>query len=63
MKLSGFKFDLPNNLIALHPSENRDDSRMMVVHRDSGKIEHKVFKDIVDYFDEGDVFVGNDTPD
>ena len=61
MKLSGFKFDLPNNLIALHPSENRDDSRMMVVHRDTGKIEHKVFKDIVNYFDEGDVFVGNDT--
>ncbi len=61
MKLSGFKFDLPNNLIALHPSDNRDESRMMVIHRDTGKIEHKVFKDIVNYFDEGDVFVGNDT--
>jgi len=61
MKLSGFKFDLPNNLIALHPAENRDDSRLMVVHKDTGKIEHKAFKDIVDYFDAGDVFVGNDT--
>lgn len=61
MKLSEFKFDLPNNLIALEPAENRDEARMMVVHRDSGKIEHKIFKDVVNYFDEGDVFVGNDT--
>jgi S-adenosylmethionine:tRNA ribosyltransferase-isomerase len=61
MKLSEFKFDLPNNLIALHPAENRDESRLMVIHRDSGKIEHKSFKDIVDYFDTGDVLVGNDT--
>ncbi len=61
MKLSEFKFDLPNNLIALEPADNRDESRLMVIHRDSGKIEHKVFKDVVDYFGEGDVFVGNDT--
>ncbi|MDH4058042.1 MAG: S-adenosylmethionine:tRNA ribosyltransferase-isomerase, partial [Cyclobacteriaceae bacterium] len=61
MKLSKFKFDLPNNLIASHPSENRDESRLMVLHRDSGEIEHKVFKDIVDYFKEGDLLVGNDT--
>jgi S-adenosylmethionine:tRNA ribosyltransferase-isomerase len=61
MKLSEFKFDLPNNLIALHPAENRDDARLMVIHKDTGKIEHKVFKDIVSYFGEGDVFVGNDT--
>ena len=61
MKLSEFKFELPNNLIALDPSENRDESRLMVVHKDTGKIEHKIFKDIVDYFDEGDVLVGNDT--
>lgn len=61
MKLSKFKFDLPNNLIASHPAENRDESRLMVLHRDSGKIEHKVFKDIVDYFEEGDLLVGNDT--
>lgn len=61
MKLSEFKFDLPNSLIASHPSENRDEARMMVIHRSTGKIEHKVFKDIVNYFEEGDVMVGNDT--
>jgi len=61
MKLSEFKFDLPTGLIASHQAENRDESRMMVIHRDSGEIEHKTFKDIVDYFKEGDVFVGNDT--
>lgn len=61
MKLSKFKFDLPNNLIASHPAENRDDSRLMVLHRASGKIEHKAFKEIVDFFDEGDLLVGNDT--
>jgi len=61
MKLSEFKFDLPSSLIALHPSENRDESRLMVVHRDSGEIEHKVFKNVVEYFDENDVFIINDT--
>jgi S-adenosylmethionine:tRNA ribosyltransferase-isomerase len=61
MKLSEFKFDLPSGLIASHPSESRDESRLLVVHKDSGKIEHKVFKDIIDYFDSGDVLVGNDT--
>ena len=61
MKLSKFKFDLPSGLIAKYPVENRDESRLMVVHRDTGEIEQKLFKDIVDYFDEGDVFVINDT--
>jgi S-adenosylmethionine:tRNA ribosyltransferase-isomerase len=61
MKLSEFKFEIPNSLIASHPAENRDDARMMVIHRNTGKIEHKVFKDIVNYFEEGDVMVGNDT--
>ncbi|MDX5346414.1 MAG: tRNA preQ1(34) S-adenosylmethionine ribosyltransferase-isomerase QueA [Hymenobacteraceae bacterium] len=61
MKLSEFKFDLPANLLALHPVEHRDESRMMVVHRDSGKIEHLIFKDIINYFDDGDVMVMNDT--
>ena len=61
MKLSEFKFDLPSSLVALHPKENRDESRLMVVHKDTGEIEHKVFKDVVDYFDENDVFVINDT--
>ena len=61
MKLSEFKFELPSSLIALHPSENRDESRLMVIHKDTGEIEHKVFKDVVDYFGEDDVFVMNDT--
>lgn len=61
MKLSQFKFDLPKNLIAEHPAPNRDESRLMVVHRDTGKIEHKVFKDVIEYFDEGDSFIFNNT--
>jgi S-adenosylmethionine:tRNA ribosyltransferase-isomerase len=61
MKLSEFKFDLPTGLMAMYPAENRDESRLMVVHRDTGEIEHKIFKDVVDYFEEGDVLVANDT--
>ncbi|WP_010662269.1 tRNA preQ1(34) S-adenosylmethionine ribosyltransferase-isomerase QueA [Marinilabilia salmonicolor] len=61
MKLSKFKYKLPEELIALHPSTNRDESRLMVVHKDTGKIEHKVFKDIIDYFDEKDIMVFNNT--
>lgn len=61
MKLSEFKFDLPENLLAQHPAKNRDESRLMVLHRDTGKIEHRVFKDIIEYFGEGDAFVLNDT--
>lgn len=61
MKLSDFTFDLPKDLIAEYPSENRDESRLMVVHRDTGKIEHKVFKDILGYFDDGDALIVNNT--
>ena len=61
LKLSHFDFNLPDKLIATEPIFNRDDSRMMVVHRESGKIEHKQFKDILDYFDEDDVMVLNNT--
>ncbi|WP_020532790.1 tRNA preQ1(34) S-adenosylmethionine ribosyltransferase-isomerase QueA [Flexithrix dorotheae] len=61
MKLSAFKFDLPTELIAKYPAENRDESRLLVVDRATGKFEHKVFKDIINYFDEDDVFVVNDT--
>lgn len=61
MKLSEFKFELPTGHIAMYPAENRDESRLMVIHRETGEIEHKIFKDIVDYFDEGDVLVANDT--
>jgi S-adenosylmethionine:tRNA ribosyltransferase-isomerase len=61
MKLSEFKFDLPVGSIALYPAENRDESRLMVIHKDTGKIEHKVFKDVINYFQEGDALVFNDT--
>ena len=49
MKLSQFEFDLPEKLIADFPSDERDESRLMVVHRETGEIEHKVFKDVLDY--------------
>ena len=61
MKLSAFKFELPPDLVALYPTVNRDESRLMVIHKDTGKIEHKVFKDIIDYFHEGDTMVINNT--
>lgn len=61
MKLSEFKFELPSSHIALYPADNRDESRLMVVHRESGKFEHKSFRDIVDYFKDGDMMVINDT--
>ncbi len=61
MKLSQFKFDLPLNLIAQHPAKKREDSRMMVVHRKTGVIENKHFRDILEYFDDKDVFVVNNT--
>lgn len=61
MKLSQFKFKLPENLIAQYPSENRDECRLMVVNAQTGEIDHKIFKEIINYFDEGDVFVFNDT--
>ena len=61
MKLSEFRFDLPQNLIALYPPEVRGDSRMMVVHRKTKEIEHKQFSDIAKYFGDGDVMVVNNT--
>lgn len=61
MKLSDFKFHLPQELIAFYPPENRDQSRLMVLNRKTGTIEHKVFSDIIDYYNEGDVFVVNNT--
>ena len=61
MKLSQFKYFLPQELIALHPLEDRDEDRLMVVNRQKQSIEHRKFKDIVEYFDEGDVIVRNDT--
>ena len=61
MKLSKFRFDVPKELIAIHPAKERDESRLMVLNRKTGKIEHKVFKDILDYYNDRDVFVFNDT--
>ncbi len=61
MKLSDFKFNLPPELIAEDPAPNRDESRLMVINRRTGEIEHKIFKDILDYFDDGDVLITNNT--
>jgi len=61
MKLSNFNYDLPKELLAEYPSDQRDESKLMILNRDTQKIEHKLFKDIIDYFDDGDVFVLNDT--
>jgi S-adenosylmethionine:tRNA ribosyltransferase-isomerase len=61
MKLSQYKFHLPQELVAKFPAKNRDESRLMVLHRETEKIEHRTFKDIIDYFDNKDVMVFNDT--
>ncbi len=61
MKLSNFTYELPNNLLAEYPSDQRDESKLMVLDRKNKKIEHKTFKDLIDYFDDGDVFVLNNT--
>ena len=61
MKTSDFNYNLPEELIAQTPVYPRDSSRLLVYHRDSGKVEHKVFHDIVDYLNPGDVLVINQT--
>lgn len=61
MKLSQFKFKLPEEQIAQYPAKFRDESRLMIVHKKTGEIEHRMFKDILEYFDDGDVFIFNDT--
>lgn len=61
MKLSQFKFNLPEKLIAQYPAANRDESRLMVIDRKTGEITERVFKEILEYFDDGDVMVFNDT--
>ena len=61
MKLSHFSFNLPEELLAEHPAEHRDEARMMVLNREKQTIEHKLFKDVIDYFDEGDVMILNNT--
>ena len=61
MKLSNFTYELPKDLLAEYPSDQRDESKLMVLDRKNQKIEHKTFKDLIDYFDDGDVFVLNNT--
>ncbi|WP_128761439.1 tRNA preQ1(34) S-adenosylmethionine ribosyltransferase-isomerase QueA [Leeuwenhoekiella aestuarii] len=61
MKLSHFNFDLPKELLAEYPAENRDEARLMVLNRKTQTIEHKLFKDLIDYFDADDVMVLNNT--
>jgi S-adenosylmethionine:tRNA ribosyltransferase-isomerase len=61
MKVSDFDYELPEELIAQHPYDKRDEARLMVLHRDTKEIEHKVFKDIIDYLEPGDCLVINDT--
>ena len=61
MKLSQFNFDLPADRIAKEPTRWRDEARLMVLHKNTGEIEHRLFKDIIDYFGKGDIFVLNDT--
>ncbi len=61
MKLSQFQFDLPKEKIAQEPTRWRDECRLMVLHKNSGEIEHRIFKDILGYFDKGDTFVLNNT--
>lgn len=61
LKTSDFFFDLPEHLLAEHPSPHRDEAKLMVLHRKTGKIEHKLFKDVIDYFNEKDLFIFNDT--
>jgi len=61
MKLSQFKFNLPKELLAESPAKNRDEARLMVIDRKTGKIEHKIFKDILGYFGDGDVMITNNT--
>jgi len=61
MKLSQYKYNLPQELIAKYPTDNRDESRLMVLNRKTKQIEHRIFKEIIDYTTEGDVFVFNNT--
>ena len=57
MKLSQFQFLLPKDRVAQEPTRWRDECKLMVVHKDTGEIEHRLFKDIIDYFGKGDIFV------
>lgn len=60
-KLSQFNYTLPEGIVAEYPTKERDESRLMVIHKDTGKIEHRLFKDIIEYFNDGDAFIFNNT--
>ena len=60
-KLSQFDFELPADLVSKYPYDHRDESKLMVLHRDTGKIEHRIFRDVKEYFDDGDVMIFNNT--
>ena len=60
-RLSEFELEIPEKLIAQYPSKKRDECKLMVLHKDTGDIQHKVFKNIIDYFNKGDVLVINNT--
>ena len=61
MKTEDFYYDLPEDLIAQHPIENREESKLMILDKKTGNIEHKKFKNIIDYLNKGDCLVLNDT--
>ena len=61
MKLSAFNFEIPEKLVAMYPASSRDECKLLVCHRETGQIEHRIFKDILEYFEEDDVMVLNDT--
>ena len=61
MKLSQYGYEFSADMLAKYPAENRDESRLLVLHRSTGEIEHRIFKDIINYFDEKDLFLFNDT--
>ena len=61
MKVSDFNYNLPEELIAQHPYDNRDEARLMVMDKKTQKIEHKVFKDVIEYLELGDCLVINNT--
>lgn len=61
MKLSQYGYEFSPEMLAKYPAENRDESRLLVLHRSTGEIEHRIFKDIIEYFDEKDLFLFNDT--
>ena len=61
MKLSDFSYELPEKLVAEYPNKNRDESKLMVIDRKDYSIQHRQFKDMIEYFDEDDIVILNNT--